>query len=152
MTGSSVAKVQAAAFRLLKIRARSEKEIRDRLKSKKFSASVVNEVIEHLKDLDYLNDQEFARYWIKARLNKQFGLRRILIELKEKGIDRSIASEQLDNATGQYNELDVAIDLAKKRSTRYKNIEPGKKRRRFFEYLARKGFDIEIIYKALSKI
>ena len=49
-----------AALHLLKYRARSCRELNNRLQQKNFSNSKINEVIDYLIELGYLDDEGFA--------------------------------------------------------------------------------------------
>mgnify|MGYP001609566569 CR=1 FL=1 len=73
------------AFHFLSFRSRSEKEMRDFLKKKEVVQ--IDEVIDKLKDLDFINDDKFANEFIAARSsNKPKGKKALVIELARKGI------------------------------------------------------------------
>ena len=83
-------KAKQRAFRLLAMRARSEKELRSKLREKGFDESVVEAVASRLRELNYLNDESFAREWARnLAVNKLFGNRRIEASLMEKGVRSS---------------------------------------------------------------
>jgi regulatory protein len=82
-------KAKQKAFRLLSVRGRSVKELRSRLKEKGFEESVVGKVITRLTELEYLDDEFFAREFTRdLAVNKLYGNRRIEVSLLGKGIDR----------------------------------------------------------------
>jgi len=56
------------AIRYLSYRQRSEQEMINKLKNKKYSDEVITDINQWLKDLNYINDKEFAISWIKDRL------------------------------------------------------------------------------------
>ena len=92
-------KAKQRAFRLLAMRARSEKELRAKLKEKGFDESTVEEVAARLRELNYLDDESFARQWARnLAVNKLFGNRRIEASLEEKGISRPLIREVLTEA------------------------------------------------------
>ena len=73
------------AFRLLGIRAHSERELRLKLKSGNFSPAVVEDAILRCRELGYIDDEEFARQ--RARelaTNRLAGNRKIAFDLQEK--------------------------------------------------------------------
>ena len=145
-------KAKSTAFRLLKIRSRSEHEIKERLKRKTISPEIVERTVLYLKNQRLLDDQKFARDWINARLTKSYGLRRIAFELKEKGINSELINEELSCAREDYNEENIVRELAKRCKEKYKNTDKTKRKRRIFEYLARRGFSLEAIAKALEHL
>jgi regulatory protein len=77
-------KARAYAFLLLKFRPRSELELSQRLKRKKFSQEIVFKSIAFLKEKKFLDDDCFARNWINSRIKKPLGLRRLRKELISK--------------------------------------------------------------------
>ena len=139
-------------FLLLKFRQRSEKEVRQRLKRKSISDSIIENVVDYFKELTLLDDRQFARSWIRARLLKPFGVKRIRFELKQKGIPDNIINEELTEASHSEGENEAVTALAKKCLSKYKNLEPIKAKRRTYEYLLRRGFTSEQIQKTLQKI
>lgn len=144
-------KARLAAFHLLKIRGRSEKELRGRLKQKKFSSAIIETTIDHLKKTRFIDDRQFARSWIQSRLTKPFGLRRISLELIQKGIDKELLREELAFAKEGFSEDAALKELIQKCRVKYKDVESAKRRQRIFGYLARRGFSIEAIESALQK-
>src|SRR3989344_6604171 len=79
------------ALKFLSYRPRSEKEIRDKLKKKKASEETINKIILRLKENNFINDEEFVRWWIEQRTNfKPRSLRLIKMELKQKGVSNDL--------------------------------------------------------------
>src|SRR5512136_1705988 len=62
-----VAEVLDAAARLLEARPRSVEEVRRRLTRLGYRAPLVDEVVERLVELRYLDDEAFARAWVESR-------------------------------------------------------------------------------------
>ena len=145
-------KAKLIAFRLLKIRGRSEEELKERLRLKNIQSDIINETLGYLKILKLIDDQKFAKDWIHARLNRPFGLRRISIELKRKGISPEIITRELNQARINYEETDIVETLAKQRAIRYTDIDQQKRKKRVFDYLARRGFSLESIQKVIKKL
>ena len=146
------ARAKNTVFRLLKIRQRSEQELRNKLKLKKISATVIDQTIEYFKKLRFIDDKQFAQSWIRGRLMRPYGFDRIRFELKTKGIAADIIKEQLNSAKENYNEYETVLELARWRFSRYKGIEPLKAKQRTFGYLSRRGFSIEAIQSAIKKL
>ena len=132
------------AFLLLKFRLRSEQELASRLRQKKFSEAVIQDVLSFLKDRQFIDDQVFAKGWVASRLKRPFGLRRISRELTLKGLGKEIISEALAKARENYNESEVASQLARQRFSRLKDIEVQKAKARVYAYLIRRGFSPDI--------
>lgn len=141
-----------AVFRLLKVRLRSEQEIRERLKRKQFPREIIEKTIQYFKELALVDDRQFAQKWISSRLLRPFGINRIKYELKTKGIQDGIIQEELKKITDNYPEEEIVLNLARKQAAKHKNIAPDKLKQRVYGCLARKGFRSEIILKAMKKL
>ena len=71
----------------LAIRARSEKEIRDRLSKYGLAASEIEIEIEKLKKWKLVDDAEFAKTYIESKSRSRPRSRRLLeLELRRKGV------------------------------------------------------------------
>ena len=71
-----------AAFKLLSFRMRSIAEMRKRLKEKSFSQIEIDHVIDKLTKLNYLNDVEFGKAFVREKIkNKKIGPKAIKSEL-----------------------------------------------------------------------
>lgn len=136
---------------LLKFRLRSEKELAERLKKKKFAENIIQETIGFLKERGFLDDEAFARAWFESRLRRPLGLRRLERELETKGIDKEIIQQQIGEVKKGYSEEEIVRDLAKARLKKLKDIEPQKARVRIFGYLIRRGFSTDIIIDVLNQ-
>ena len=139
------------AFLLLKFRLRSEKEIYQRLKKKKFPEGIIQETLFFLRDKKFIDDNFFAKTWIESRLKKPLGLRRIKIELRQKGIDKEIIDSQLSEIKKGYLEQEIVTKIAQQRLKKLKGIEPIKAKSRVYGYLLRRGFSPEIVIDVLSQ-
>lgn len=148
----SFRRARDAVLRLLKFRARSEQELRGRLGAKNFPLSVIERTIRHFKEADLINDGRFARQWASSRLKKPFGIGRIRLELKKKGIDGATIREVLDETARHYDEPAAAAALARRRAGQYRDIGPEKIKRRVYGYLRRRGFSAAAVIKAIQNI
>ena len=148
----ALVRAREAVYRLLKFRNRSEKEIRERLAKKNFSPDIIETTITYFREMELLDDRQFAREWIRSRLKKPFGTRRIRMELKQKGVGADIIAEEIAATAAEQNEDDVVLDLATERFSRYAHLDKPKRKRRLFEYLARRGFQTGSIVRAIHQL
>lgn len=137
-------------LRFLSYRPRSEKEITDFLKRKKVQALVVVKILNKLKELNLVNDKEFAKWWIEQRTGfKPCGWRLIKMELKQKGIsDELITNYQLPIA----NEKELAKKAIEKIIVKYRQLPREKAYQKLAQFLARRGFDWEVIKAVIDEI
>ena len=148
----SLGKAKNYAFLLLKFRPRSEKELSQRLKLKKFDPEIIKRTLQFLKDKDFINDSYFAGAWIESRLKRPLGLRRINQELRIKGIDKEIIDTKIQAIKKSYSEEGIVKKLIQERFKRLKGVDPRKAKARVYSYLIRRGFFPEIVSEAINQL
>ena len=144
--------VKAAALRFLKIRPRSIEELKEKLGKKAFAKDEIDSVVNDLIASGLLDDRAFTKSWINYRLARPFGFRRIIQELKAKGIDQEIIDQALSGIDESYSPQKVVLELAQRRWQRLPDIDPEKKKKRVLDFLLRRGFEIDTAMKVLKKL
>jgi len=141
-----VAKAFNAAVNFLKNRERSRKEIKDKLKTKDYSENVIEKVLEKLERLDIVNDKRFAEMFVRDRMKlKPKGKKVLSLELAQKGIDKNIIEEVLQDLLGGDSELELAKRVLGKVEKKYAGLEGREKKDKIIKYLLSKGFAYNII-------
>ena len=105
-----------------------------------------------MKKINQINDQEFDNWLVEQR--KKFrprGSRLIKIELLQKGIDRDLI-DQILNGVVTEDELDLALKSAQKKALRYKNLSNKEFKIKMGQYIARRGFDWNIVIKTVDTL
>ena len=147
------AKAKECAYRLLKYRERSTKEIRNRLKEKGFSGDICDRVIDELSRLGYLDDSRFANMLAEDMIkSRPGGLALIRSALYAKGVAAEIVDSIVLSLEGSYDEYQAACKLASNRVKRLKNIEPEKAKQRIYNFLLRRRFKQETILEVLRNL
>lgn len=146
-------KVRDYAFLLLSYRARSCQEITERLLRKGYDREVIQEVVEELKSLHYLDDRAFAIEWVESRLREKRGKILIRRELLQKGIEKEIIDDSIDESFKKIasTEDELAWQAITKRIPRYQKLEKSKAYRRIKDFLIHRGFSIETTETTLDK-
>lgn len=140
-----------AAMNLLARRPRSTREIRDRLNQKGFAPPAVDAAITKLEGWNYLDDAEFARYWVENReSNRPRGRRLLEQELRHKGVDRDLARDAVDAAAP--DEQSAALALARTKVRSYAALDPAVARRRLAGFLGRRGYGFDVIQPVLDRL
>ncbi|AHM56818.1 regulatory protein RecX [Peptoclostridium acidaminophilum DSM 3953] len=148
------AKAMDSALRQLSYRMKSEKELKDSLGRKGYSAELVEDVMSELKKRGYVDDQGFARMYAQSLLSsKKDGSRAVKMKLSQKGISREVTQSVVEELTSDEKEYEAALELAmKKLRGSYKNDEPDAIFRKLGGFLSRKGYSYEIVMKVLRKV
>ena len=142
-------KAKNTAVKFLGYRARSKKELRDKL-IKDYDEDITNKVISMLEKYGYVNDEEYARAYVRDCLNlKGWGQKRIALELTKRGIDKSIIEKSLPKENTE--QLELIEKLLTKRLKGNTNID-FKEKKKHFDYLARRGFLPSDILEVFDKV
>jgi len=123
------------------------------LRGKKFSENIVNETLIFLENNDYINDERFAIQFGKTRVvSKKIGKLRLGLELTNKGLNKKTIKKALDSLYREYDEKEIAMSCARKKLSTYKPGNSDRNRRRIAQFLERKGFTSNIIYKVVTNL
>lgn len=140
------------ALHFLGYRARSESEVRERLRRYGYGEGTVERVVERLEELGYLDDEEFAR--LKAREKaRRYGPRRVSIELRKSGVDAEIARGAVEDEFAEKSELEAAFSAASRRYNGLGSDAAGAgaradaTARRVYGFLMRRGYSTEVCAK-----
>ena len=132
----------SVALHFLKFRPRSVFEIKQKLKTKGFEDKEIEKLISALKKEKLLDDQKFAKMWVRDRnLLKPEGSFLLKMELRKLGI----SDNDIENALKDQDEEKLARQALESKS-RLKQADFAKKA----AFLQRRGFKTSIIYQILK--
>ena len=127
--------------RLLRRRVEEETEI---------GQTLVELVIRRLKDQGYLSDAKYAAaYSAFRRDNEKFGRRRVITDLKIKGVHGEVIDAAMETTFGEVNEEKQAREYLRRK--RLKKPKDKKETARIFRQLMRAGFGAKTIFGILKK-
>lgn len=108
------------------------------------SQAIADRVFARLEGRGYINDENFARWWVESRhQTKGISRRKLTAELHTKGISTEIINENMQKSTREEkSELEKVIA---KKASRYAGDE-----QKLVAYLARQGFSYDDIRDALA--
>jgi regulatory protein len=141
------------AYRLLRSRPRSEAEMRGRLELKRYNDDTIGSVIARLKKAGEIDDIRFTDFWIESIMSSN-PVSDIMLrhELKEKGIPEPIIEEALSKKAKKYDEYEVALNMAGEHFKRLVKFDRAKALKRLHDFLARRGYDYDIVNKVIDAI
>ena len=145
------------ALRFLAVRPRSQVEVRRNLQAyrprdgRRLAESQIEWIIEKLQEWQYLDDREFARFWVEQRNRfRPIAPRALRYELRQKGVDDSIAQETIDELSDANSACEAA---ARSRLHRWQEeTNPAQFRRKMGSFLQRRGFDYEVARGVIDRI
>ncbi len=146
---------KTVALRFLSRRQRTEKEIRDKLRSKEFADEEIVKTIENLRGLGFLNDEKFARSYIRHQL----ALRpKGKVVFKQKllllGIKKEIVDQALTETFQETSQEDAALKAAEKfiKKSSKSRDDPHKTKQKLAAFLTRRGFSWDVVSPILKTI
>ncbi|PIZ64763.1 hypothetical protein COY15_04395 [Candidatus Roizmanbacteria bacterium CG_4_10_14_0_2_um_filter_39_12] len=112
-------------------------------------SAFIARIVEDLISRSYLDDHEFARWWIGQRTQgkKPLGLSRIVSELVQKGVSPEITKRAWDQS--QLSDSFLVETVVETIKDKYDLSDP-KQKTRFINYLQRRGFSWETIKTMLQ--
>lgn len=125
---------------------KTEKYIRDKLKSGFYPANVIDSIISKLKEMNLVNDLNYAKLYIEYKAAAK-SKKKLIQDLYVKGVSKEnidLAFEEVE--FDEYESLDKII---LKKKDKY-NLEDKKDLNRFYQYLASKGYSFNDIKSRLA--
>ncbi len=154
MAATIYEKIMERALRLLSYQPRSVEELRGRLLEKDWADETsVDQVIARLKELGYLNDEQFAASYATSRLTtKPLGRKRLRRDLQRRKLSSQTVENALDEAYTEQSEEDL-IERAIKKRLRLKGAPTTREdAKKLFDYLMRRGFSYDLTLRKVREI
>ncbi|MFN2563828.1 MAG: regulatory protein RecX [Gemmatimonadaceae bacterium] len=143
------------ALNMLALRARSSRELRRQLVRKGEPADQVDVALARLLAAGFLDDAAFARQFARSKaIGAGMSRRRIQQELGRRGVAREVGEGAIDDVFAD-EDLDEAavVELAARKKLRsLKNVAAETRNRRLFAFLARRGYDLDDIRRAIQAV
>jgi regulatory protein len=143
------------ALDMLAFRGRATRELRNALLRKGEEAANVDHAIERLIAMGLLDDAAYSRQYAHAKIvGPGFSRRRLQAELAKRGVARDVADAAIADALAEDDvDSDAILErvAARKLRTLDKVDEPTR-RRRLYEFLARRGYDSDDIRRVMDRL
>ena len=140
------------ALRFLSYRARSEKEVRDRLHKAGVGDETVESVLDDLKQAKLLDDRQFVIAFVHDKMTlRPVGPLLIRQELFKLGIRDALIDLAIEEAFREKTQVAVALELLIKRYPQVKQLDWLKAKKRLVDFLCRRGFKWEVIKEAFEQ-
>ncbi len=136
-------------------RARSVAELKRLLRPRvdadtEYGRTLMELVIRRLKDRGYLNDAQYAAAYSSFRRdNEKFGRRRVITDLKAKGVHSEVIDKAVDAVYDEVSDETQAREYLKRK--RLAKPKDQKQAARIFRQLIRAGFASKTIFAIFKK-
>ena len=147
---AELAEAMRVGLRYLSVRPRSCREIELRLLREKLEQETIEQTIDRLTTLGYLDERNFAAAFARDRIRlRPCGVRRMKADLLSRGVSSCDADDGIESAMMEQdvNEHELLQQVASARASKLDDLDKGVARRRLFGYLSRRGFSSENVRK-----
>ena len=131
---------------------RCHKEVLQKLKGMNMIPEVIDVVIGHLLEHDFLNEERFAKNYILGKFKiKKWGKRRLTLALKQKDITKYNINLAL-NLIGDNEYIDTFNALAEKKLESIRETNVLKKKKKLTDYLLYRGWEPHLVYDKVNEL
>ncbi|WP_177762334.1 regulatory protein RecX [Flavobacterium sp. I3-2] len=128
---------------------RCHKEVVEKLKTLGIYETAINHIINHLLENNFLNEERFAKAFARGKHKfKYWGKRRIEQELKFRDVSSYNIKTALKEIETDY--LSNFYTLADRKWETITDSSFEKKKKKWIDYLIRKGYETNLIFEALK--
>ena len=143
------------ALKLLTARSYTARSLFRKLAQKGIPPEEAQAVLDRLESSGLVNDAKFAEQYARSKvLVSGASRRRVVQDLRRKGIAQPLADAALATlfADEEIDSAALAEKTARKKLKQMGDLEPLVLRRRLFGFLARRGYELEDIKRAVSNV
>jgi len=128
---------------------RCHKEVIEKLKTLGMYETAINHIVNHLLENNFLNEERFAKAFARGKHKfKYWGKRRIEQELKFRDISSYNIKTALKEIETDY--LNNFYTLADHKWETIFDNSSDKKKKKWIDYLIRKGYETNLIFEAIK--
>lgn len=141
-----------AALKYLTSKPRTIREMERHLDSCNYGEFEVYQVVERLKELDYLNDEKYAEEFVRSRLaSKPVSRRKLYQQMATHELPREIIEAALEGVDDGC-EQESAREVAEKFSRQLAELPEEERRDRVLRRLAGRGYDFDVARAAWDSL
>ena len=131
---------------------RCVKDVRDKLKTFDIPEEEKSKILDYLLDNRFVNDERFAKSFVRGKVNQSgWGMNKIRFHLMQKGINKEIIEEALEQTDEGVYRLRL-IDILKTKSKTIKADSDFEKKRKLAAYAMQKGFEGNLVWEVLKNL
>jgi regulatory protein len=150
MTEVLVKRARLRSMNLLQSKDYTRKQLEDKLKQGEYPSACIEDALAYVESYGYIDDRRYARGYVEYHIQNK-SRNRIVTDLMKKGICKEVIQDafaDLEQLGVEQDEIQIIVDLLKKK--KYDTSTATKQeQQKMFGFLYRKGFQPDIISKAL---
>lgn len=131
---------------------RCHEEVVSKLQSMKMDLDEIDQIMVYLITEKFINEERFACSFARGKHRiKHWGKIRIVNELKFRNISQTLINSALKEITSE-EYLETFHTLAERHWNAVKETNTLKKRKKFCDYMLRRGFESNLIYEKVKEL
>jgi regulatory protein len=145
------------ALKLLGVHPRSRSQLAAALRKRtttgapRFSPEATESALEKLENLGLVNDETYAQHLAQSLIRrKSLGRTGLRYQLRAQGIAADVVERAVEDSLEGNDESQRAAQALQKRLPRWEGLPAPERRAKAYQYLARLGFDSDVIRDALA--
>lgn len=144
-------RVMFDALNLVSKKAYSQKSLKEKLIQKGYNTDITDKALVRLKELNYLNDNNYAKNYASYLYRKGKGAFLIKAELERQGLDKGSVKEALAYIKEENEPFEVILKILKTKFKDFNNKDKNETKK-IISFFLRRGFAFEDISKAIRDI
>ena len=131
---------------------RCVKDVKGKLKSFDIPEEAKAEILDYLLDNRFVDDERFTKSFVRGKVNQSgWGMNKIRFHLMQKGIDKEIVNEALEQTDEEVYRQKL-IDILKTKSKSVKAASDYEKKRKLAAYAMQKGFEGSLVWEVIKEL
>ena len=131
---------------------RCHKEVQQKLTAMHMIPEVIDIIIVHLLEHNFLNEERFAKTFVRGKFKfKNWGRRRLTYELKKKDISKANINQALTEILDE-EYFETFNDLAEKKANSIRETNVLKKKKKFIDYFLYRGWETHLVYEKANEL
>ncbi|WP_242156226.1 regulatory protein RecX [Aestuariivivens sediminis] len=131
---------------------RCHKEVRQKLLGMRMIPEAIDHIMVHLIEQNFLNETRYAKAFVQGKFRiKQWGKRRLTLELMKKDISKSLIHEVINDIhDNDYHQ--TLHNLAQKALAGITEKNRLKKKKKLSDYLLYRGWEPHLVYEKVNAL
>ena len=143
-----VKRAKLRAMHLLNDMARTEAQLRQKLKQNGYPEDVVDAATAYVKSFGYINDEAYIQNFVESKRGKK-SRKEIYALLGQKGLDMETVEEVLDKVYEEHSDREAIREILRKKHWNPEEADV-KERQKIYACLVRKGFRYDDIRQVIQ--
>ncbi|NNK83434.1 MAG: RecX family transcriptional regulator, partial [Flavobacteriaceae bacterium] len=131
---------------------RCHQEVKQKLKDMHMIPEVIDHIIELLIQDNFLNEERFAKTYVRGKFKiKKWGRHRLTLELNKKNVSKNNINQALKEID-ELEYIDTFNSLAEKRFNSISETNKLKKKKKLVDYLLYRGWESHLVYNKANAL